>query len=730
MKWALVSIALILPVLASGGSPASAAVCPNEQLREQQAASTTLPDCRAYEQATPVDKNGIAPEVDFRTDRSSPSGDAVTFFSSLPFPVPGEGSFEFPTYLSSRSESGWSIENLVAPTEVRGQATVRAWSEDLSEVVEQVYTPTTPATIELVLRNSTTQAYRRIADLKGNTATVDSVGVDGSVVFETAASLLPDAAAGKSNVYEWNAESDQIGLVGVLPQAEGAVAPVQGSIAGPYEWVENKNTVAGAAHYYYMQNVAAADGSRVFWTATGTGKLFVSEEGISALITTGHWDAASAEGSKVLADNASELAEYTIAHGASGPSVTSTTVAPTGSGIMGVLGMSEDGSYVYFVANAVLAANEGAGASHASTGTCVEQSSTVATCNLYLWHDGTTTFIGHLHTGGTGGVANDWYDWTPTGKILSGPISPRSSRVAPSGMALLFSSAVNQTTYASNGHTELYRYEAPSETHANGNLMCVSCDPAGQPPRVEANAKQEATLEWPTENGFLPGGVSEFVTRNLSSDGSRVFFDSSERLLPQDLAETGVRNVYEWEAVGAGTCQTSSATYSAASSGCLYMLSTGQSSEPSYFVDASATGEDVFIDTSQQLVAQDGDQIYDIYDARVDGGIRAQNERSGSCQGEECLPPLSSPPTSQTPPSQSLSGTGNLAPPAPEAVRPASKPKAKPLTRAQKLKSALKSCRKKEAKKKRRACEANAKRKYGKAAKSAGSARDEGRRGQ
>ncbi len=179
--------------------------------------------------------------------------------------------------------------------------------------------------------------------------------------------------------------------------------------------------------------------------------------------------------------------------------------------------------------------------------------------------------------------------------------------------------------------------------------------------------------------------------------------------------------MYEWEAGGSGSC--------ALAAGCLYLLSTGQSSEPSYFVDASLSGEDAFIDTSQPLVAQDGDELYDIYDARVDGGIAAQNVRSTPCAEEGCRPPSSAPPAFQTPTSQAFSGVGNLTP-APESAgsKPASKPKAKPLTRAQELAKALKACRTKKAKKKR-ACESQARKQYGKKAvkSAASSARRESR---
>ncbi len=56
-------------------------------------------------------------------------------------------------------------------------------------------------------------------------------------------------------------------------------------------------------------------------------------------------------------------------------------------------GISENGSYVYFVANGVLAPG-------AKPGQCVHEAQEVApagaTCNLYVWHEGTITFIAAL----------------------------------------------------------------------------------------------------------------------------------------------------------------------------------------------------------------------------------------------------------------------------------------------------------------------------------------------
>jgi len=73
-------------------------------------------------------------------------------------------------------------------------------------------------------------------------------------------------------------------------------------------------------------------------------------------------------------------------------------------------------------------------------------------------------------------------------------------------------------------------------------------------------------------------------TRNLSASGDQFFFQTAEALLPADT--NGTTDVYEWEADGAGSCRSS-----AEDGGCLYLLSTGKSPDPSYLGDASVSGK-------------------------------------------------------------------------------------------------------------------------------------------
>ncbi len=97
------------------------------------------------------------------------------------------------------------------------------------------------------------------------------------------------------------------------------------------------------------------------------------------------------------------------------------------------MGASEDGSYVYFVANGVL----GDGAQHGAVhGDCTgrDKEAPVQRCNLYLYHEGTTKLVAVL----SGMDAADWgllYLGAPT------------ARVSPDGRFLAFMSERSLTGY-------------------------------------------------------------------------------------------------------------------------------------------------------------------------------------------------------------------------------------------------------------------------------------------
>ncbi len=213
------------------------------------------------------------------------------------------------------------------------------------------------------------------------------------------------------------------------------------------------------------------------------------------------------------------------------------------------------------------------------------------------------------------------------------------------------------------GCQELYLYSA-----GTNSVKCISCNPTGERPRGNAGLAT-ATLNAHLVPNNLPVGR---LTRNLSPDGTRVFFESPDPLLSEDTnsqEECTFRreferiipdcmDVYEWEAPGTpgGTCREAEIN-----GGCLYLLSTGKSRDASFFLDASTDGANAFIATTSQLVPTDRDELYDVYDARSGGGISSQQEVAPAlcASSDACHGSSSSPPDLLSPGSSSFQGPGN-----------------------------------------------------------------------
>jgi hypothetical protein len=302
-------------------------------------------------------------------------------------------------------------------------------------------------------------------------------------------------------------------------------------------------------------------------------------------------------------------------------------------GVYGVMGISEDARRIYLVSSEVLDAGASAGKP-----------------NLYLYEAGegggafeyvATVVADDL--GGLGFVAQGYRAIT--------------ARVSPDGLHAAFASVAPLTGYDNKGAQsgvatrQLYRYDAGAN-----ELVCVSCNPSGARPTGRSS--------------MPPFQTRMHGARNLAEDGSRLYFQSADALTLRD--SNGAVDVYQWEEPGAGTCTESSPTYSAQNGGCVDLISTGQSQLDSRFVEASPTGEDVFIATGSGLLPQDPGGV-DIYDARVGGGLPIPQGPPPGCEGEACQGQVEAP-NDPTPASLSFDGAGNVRE---EARTPARRPCAK-----------------------------------------------------
>lgn len=364
----------------------------------------------------------------------------------------------------------------------------------------------------------------------------------------------------------------------------------------------------------------------------------------------------------------------------------SVDVNPTdtsGADVKGLLGYSAEGGEVYFAAAGAI---PGSGAPES---TC-EGHNILLTglCNIYMWRpgDASPSWVAQLDMG-TLEEANrpDIYSLSASSRGNSGGPSVPTARVSPQDGVLVFTSVHPITGYDNEGPLcrevnslsgglpgggpgrcpEIFRYEPG----ASGPI-CISCRPDGAQPLGLGASLNSGGLE-PVSK---PSARPVLLSRAISADGSRVFFTTSDPLVAADVngnagcpvvndfgtgaAQGRCQDVYEWEAPGSNECPST-----ASESACVHLISSGTSPEPSFFADNDESGSNVFFFTAEELVGQDKDNLLDVYDARVGGGLPLQNASAPEpCVGEVCKGPATPPPSASAPGSTGFRGPENPTP--------------------------------------------------------------------
>ncbi len=645
---------------------------PDSVFTAYSAAATGLPDSRAYEQASPVAKNGTNIQFSGSMIQAAANGNGITFFSSSGIPG-GVGSQDFPLFLARRDASGWSTQGILPPQETGPRGSVRGWDEQLNEIFTSNFNPDTFATQGATmygLETSTKNVTPVGTHLKTLRPFIAGTSADGSVVAWEEAPFGPPAG---QSVVVLDRSTGELRTASVFN--DGA-KPRFGAAAGPYEWYLGSVSTGvggGAKGSYFTQHehVLSADGSKLFFTDNSSRQIYVR-------INPARAQSAMSGGECVEADKACtvEVSAPTtstpdpngrraaIMVGAtpdgryvffmSGGALTpDATTGPNDEGrdlyrydtetgslidltpdendengarVLGSIGFGDDGSHAYFVAKGVL--DEGA---------------TVANfgeTNLYEWNAGSITFIRRLTTN----ESTDALNWLPA---ANGQEAQPIGRVSADGSVLLFGSVNNLTGFQSHEHLELYRFDADGD-----QLACISCLPTKGVPTGTPSLSNSQGYAYTS-----PNTKQSILTRGLAANGNRIFFDSPDRLVNTDV--NSVSDVYEWEAPGTGSC--SSEDFAG---GCLYLISTGTSPQPSYFGDNSVSGDDVFFFTTQPLVGQDKDEVVDVYDARVGGGLAGQNPPPPAvpCTGTACRGVATAASPTQQRGSSTFSGPGNEKP--------------------------------------------------------------------
>ncbi|HTA14739.1 MAG TPA: hypothetical protein VK781_07770 [Solirubrobacteraceae bacterium] len=667
-----------------------------------------LQDMRSWEMVSPPNKHGgrIEPLLYWAT-QAAEDGSAITYHANGPVEAaPPSNELLDAQVLSKRGPEGWSSQDISTPhDEVTGQKTVteyKLFSADLSLALVEPWGET-PLTQDAsgesaYMRDDADGSYRLLP--RGSSFLGASLDLSHVVV----------TAEGPSGLGLYELSGENMEPVSILPESTTLIDGELGD--------SDKN----------VKSAVSRDGSRVFWSdgRGGASNLYVRDMRMGETLQVNalqggsvepgqggsgaHFLAASSDGSKVFFTDASRLTadstaspekndlyEFDVSdrEGRLTGDLRDLTIDHNGgeaANVQGVLpGISEDGSYVYFVADGVLAPG-------ASPGTC-ENLVEPASCNLYVSHDGTVTFISMLSSG------EDLTDWEPQ----LDDFTKLTSRVSSNGRYIAFMSSASLTGYdnrdasSSAPDEEVYIFDAGAD-----RLVCASCDPTGARPAGMFDTGSDGagrlvdrrtTFNDRWLAALIPGWTTGFATPDFYqsrylSDAGRLFFDSVDALVPQDI--NGTADVYEYEPEGTGSCAASSSTFSGRTAGCVSLISSGASAGESTFLDASASGDDAFFLTDSQLVSQDLDTSLDVYDARTCTSVEPcpaapvplpPCSTSDSCKAA----PTAQPAIFGLPASATFSGVGNIGAVSSKSVaarKRKSKPKARSKARKHKHKRA------------------------------------------
>ncbi|HET8567040.1 MAG TPA: hypothetical protein VFL77_11265 [Solirubrobacterales bacterium] len=631
--------------------PSDPSSCPNDAIRIEQRA-TMLPDCRAWEMVSPLDKNGDSIDMEGWNAPGAADGSAVAFMSRGSFAdTQGSGVIGQTAYISERGPAGWQT-HAVMPTPPPNQNAVFGpittplfWADDLNHAVMMAYdlpkvSDDLPAAVNDYWENLRTRELTTISKppyfeepspfdfwYLGTGPFAGATSADQRVIaFPMRTRLLEEAPAGSQSIYEW--EEGALRLASILPDgapaAEASVPPAPEG--GPKPMISPDGSLVaflapkeGQNQLYVRRNhtdsvwVSEPEGSAPVTAPENVQMQYITPDSKHILFTTT---------SQLLNEDTNsqqDLYEYT-----DGPNPASennltliSSGEETGSSVAGVLGTSDNGGYVYYL------------------------SSTCCGGDLYLWkHGSRQLLVSELSLNGDGGVLG---------------VSP-GSRVSQDGSHLVFMSRGRRSYYEENrGLTgqihvdslQLYVYDDNKEM-----LLCASC--VQSPPGAEGEV---TTVTNPDETPYRVNNAAKYgdafddgvsysfprSARYLSSDGNHVYFSTPEALVPEDKNEN--YDVYEYDI----------------ETGQQRLISTGRGERPEVFVEASADGSTVWFATKTQVLPKDSDLLRDVYASRVGGGF-IEPPPPTPCVGDGCRGPIPAAPTDPSPSTPRFSGPGNPTP--------------------------------------------------------------------
>lgn len=756
----VIAVAVVALLGALGvAQTASASECPNEEVRQESNVDPTtghpfdmsLPECRAYEMVSPLNKAGDEVQASVNYVSPSPNGEAISFVSFVGVFAEPEGFEIAASYIAQRTATGWQTHS-AAPSAgllpIVANVSAMLYTSNLAS---QAVCGNPAGSINMENADPNWQCAKRVvgepwslaspmypqigSEVKKFTSGIVGASSDLShIVFNLeGAHLLPEdtsisthegeKVSGLYEISRAGTDSPVLRLVSVNNNGEeiGTTPPRLGN-----SQLEKGNSPGRSLH------AVSENGSTVYFEATPTGgaqavyarvdgtyTVNVSKPSLAdcAECKTGfatqlpaEFQGASADGSIVFFTTEQELLagevgkqlyEYDF-DAPAGQRITLVSRGAANAGVQGVLTSSDDGSHIYFVAQGALTSEANALGERAASGAD----------NLYVFQsneahpDGQVSFVAELCSGHQlSGAAVDARCPTSSSDALLWKVEKESQESGRDGTTLdgrylVLDTYAHLVSEDTNEGQAVYRYDSQT-----GDLVWASHGVAG----FGALDEGKPSLISPTTTASDVRGSHPDIDnrgRAISENGSDIVFTTKEALSPADV--NSVFDTYLWH------------------EGEVSLISDGlghapdEAYKPENSAVMSANGSNIFFLTTEKLVGQDTDGLVDLYDARIDGGfpapakpyecasVEVQGERGEACQGGKVSVGAFGAPAS----AMFTGGVNFSETPAKPAAPNLSTPKKKTLTRAQKLKLALKQCSHR-ARKRRAACERSARKRYG-----------------
>lgn len=657
---------LTAPVPASVQEGPATSACPNEQFRVGPSAD--LPDCRAYEQVTPVEKGGAQELFQYQEIAAeggvlaSEDGNHVMVWNGAVNWGAGPRSGQGP-YFFSRTPNGWQMTAAAAQPETGlNLLTPQVFSPNLTDVgVESAYTTSYGAGQSRTIELEAGPPGGPYAAVSIPRAQVGRGWVAASpdftkLILQTEDHELAGKATGTTSgedLYEWG---------------EGQLRQVNVGVGSCGATLVDANEEGGEQGATASPRAVSADGSRVFFEATPGGEcseakhLYVRVDGTQTVDLGAYvFTAANAAGTRVLLEKRSgEGCELFLYNDESGsPAIEHLLTLPQRpTELPHPFLVSKSMGVIYFDTSYAVAGTDappGLEPKDEKLEVPVNpvdvyrldvSSKTLSFLFQYSIEDGEEGRYGMVH------ISHDGRYYYFVTDRLGG---------VPAGSSLPSKLEVNV-------HDQVFRYD-----NAENLVQCISCaSPFDPEPRLSADFGSSGHQG----EYYAQDGSPELQL--ISSNGEFAFFATAAALVPQDVdgekppagfggefpsyMVSHSSDVYEWRRDGVDGC--------AMPQGCLALITSGRGGEENLLLGSAEEGRDVFIYTHSRLVAGDRDSAGDVYDVRVDGGFPPPPQRPTECEGDACSTPAN-PPVDATPASFTFAGAGDLAPPS--KVEPAGK---------------------------------------------------------